>query len=92
MVKALLKIDDFAKVMEQASKIAAAISKSSAKWAKRFYDIVCDLYKKDVSLRLLNIGATRWNSAQAMFASQLRVRTACRMFCVRYSSDSEFPK
>ena len=95
MVKALLKEEKFATVTDKASKIASALQKSSAKWAKRFYDIVDDIYERDTTLRLMTLGTTRWNSAQGMFASQLRVRTACKLFCLRFAGgtgDDKYPK
>ena len=92
MVKALLKTKQFADVTEKASKISTTLSQSSAKWGKRFYDIVNDTYDTGTVMRLLTVGATRWNSAQAMFGSQLRVRTACKVFCLMYSDDDDYPK
>ena len=92
MVKALLKIETFAKITDQVSKISKSISKSSAKWAKRFYDIVDDTYERDNAMRLLTLAATRWNSAQAMFASQLRVSTACKVFCVCWAGEDGWAK
>lgn len=91
MVKALLNVKTFASVTNKASKIATKISTSSSKWAVKFYNTVDDVYDKKLTLKILTIGATRWNSAQAMFASQLRVKTACRVFHTLHNDEDDFP-
>lgn len=91
MVKALLNVKFFSDVTSKASKIAVKINTSSNKWAVKLYNTIDDVYEKTSTLKILNIGATRWNSAQAMFASQLRVKTACRVFYTVYNEEKEFP-
>jgi hypothetical protein len=34
---------------------------------------------------------TRWNSVQGMLASLLRVKSACKMFTLHWSSHANFP-
>ena len=91
-VKALLKIDSFEKITDKVSKISKSISKSNSKWAKPFYDIVDETYQRNSAMCLLTLAATCWNSAQAMFASQLRMSTACKVFSVCWAGDGGWPK
>ena len=91
MVNALLSLPEFKSCTDKACKMSNRLSASSAKWAVRFYDVVDDVYQKKTTLRVLSLGATRWNSAQAMFASHLRVKTAWRVFHAKWSSSPDWP-
>ncbi|ETK74274.1 hypothetical protein F441_19287 [Phytophthora nicotianae CJ01A1] len=42
-------------------------------------------------LAFLTLCYTRWNSMQACFASQLRVKTGLKQFATRYQYDTEVP-
>ena len=92
MVNALLSLPEFAGVTDQACKIATTLNTSSSKWAVRFYDVVDQIYVKNTTLRILTMGQTRWNSAQAMFGSQLRVMTAFKVFHAQWSASDDWPK
>ena len=56
------------------------------------YDKIEHYYGKGIAVTIFTIGKTRWNSTQACFASQLRIRHACRQFCANYSPRSNFQK
>ena len=78
--------------MEQASGAAKAVNASSSKWLKILYDITKHYYGKGLAVTIFKIGETWWNSNQACFASQLRIRHACRQFFSDYSPQSNFLK
>ncbi len=44
-----------------------------------------------ISLALVQMADMRWNSVQGMLVSLLRVRSACKMFILRWSSHADFP-
>ena len=92
MVKALLNKPLFCETLEQASGAAKAVNASSSKWLKIRYDILEHYYGKGIAVTIFTIDETRWNSTQACFSYQLRIRHACRQFCADYSPRSKFPK
>ena len=54
--------------------------------------VLKQIYGPEGALNLLTVGETRWNTAQATLASQLRVRKGLEEF-VRYNSNKpDFPK
>ena len=86
MVRCLLERSEFKEVLTMASKAAVAVTKSSSKWYKRLRLKAKELYGHNVPVAIHNIGATRWNSTQACFASQLRIRSACEILVTTYKN------
>mmetsp|Transcript_23254 Transcript_23254/g.35204 ORF Transcript_23254/g.35204 Transcript_23254/m.35204 type:complete len:509 (+) Transcript_23254:767-2293(+) len=85
MVCALLKCQLFQRVSKEAVAAAKAITASSSKWLPKLVDTVVSCYG-NVASKVLVPAETRWNSMQGCFGSQLRIRSACRMFAVKYST------
>jgi hypothetical protein len=78
MVGHLMSKSTFAGVCNGAVKAANAIRGSSSKWYERLRTIVDRLYGKGIVCTIHSLGETRWNTLQASFASQLRIRKACQ--------------
>jgi hypothetical protein len=94
MVKHVLESSiTFKGVCKEASAAAVKITASSSKWYKILRDdFVEPHYGKKAANAVCTIGDTRWNSTQACFASQLRIRSACRAFVTRHKNVTCFPK
>jgi hypothetical protein len=75
----------------QAHAIVSTLNKSIAKWLPRLRDVMKATYGYTVTLAFVQMADTRWNSVQGMLASLLRVRSACKMFVLRWSSHADFP-
>jgi hypothetical protein len=75
--------------VSQAHAIVSTLNKSTAKWLLRLCDVMKATY--GYTLALFQMADTRWNSVQGMLASLLRVRSACKMFVLRWSSHTDFP-
>jgi hypothetical protein len=91
MVRYLLRLAQFRTIMDQATGSVNAINASSSKWLSKFRDKAETLYGKRAAKALLTMGETRWNSAQACFASLLRVRSACKAFAAEKQVAPDFP-
>jgi hypothetical protein len=77
--------------VSQAHAIVSTLNKSTAKWLPRLRDVMKATYGNTVTLALVQMADTRWNSVQGMLASLLRVRSTCKMFVLRWSSHANFP-
>lgn len=88
MVGHLMSQSVFAAVCNAAVKIATIIRALSLKWYTWLINKVERAYGKGVICTLYTLGATQWNTLQAVFASQLRIRTACEAL-VNYYKRSE---
>jgi hypothetical protein len=77
--------------VSQAHAIVSTLNKSTAKWLLRLRDVMKATYGNTVTLALVQMADTRWNSVQGMLASLLRVRSTCKMFVLRWSSHANFP-
>jgi hypothetical protein len=77
--------------VSQAHTIVSTLNKSTAKWLPRLRDVMKATYENTVTLALVQMADTRWNSVQGMLALLLRVRSACKMFVLRWSSHVDFP-
>jgi hypothetical protein len=77
--------------VSQAHAIVLTLNKSTMKWLPRLRDVMKATYGYTVTLALVQMADTRWNSIQGMLASLLRVRSACKMFVLRWSSHADFP-
>jgi hypothetical protein len=91
MVGALLKTDPFVDNGDKAIKAAKALNKSSSKWLPILRNIVVELYGRGIDIRIQTVGDTRWNSVQGCFASQLRIRSACKQLALRHKEHQKFP-
>jgi hypothetical protein len=69
--------------------IVSTLNKSTAKWLPRLHNVMKATY--GYTLALVQMADTQWNSVQGMLASLLQVRTACKMFVLRWSSHADFP-
>ena len=63
--------------------------KSSAKWLPRLRDVMMEMY--GLTLGIIQMAATRWNSVQGMLASLLRMKMAFRMFYLKWNLADDFP-
>jgi len=77
--------------ISEAHAIVSTLNKSTAKWLPRLRDIMKATYGNTVTLALVQMADTRWNSVQGMLTSLLRVRSAYKMFGLRWSSHADFP-
>ena len=75
-----------------ASASANAINASSSKWLPKLKDKAEQMYGKGKPFVINSIGDTRWNSAQACFASLLRIKSACSSFANEKQEAPSFPK
>ena len=87
MVKALLKSSSFKEVSEQAIAAAKAINASSSKFSPKLKTMCADMYGNKSPTTILTVGETRWNSTQGCFASQLRIKAACKTFAVKHENE-----
>eukprot|EP00842_Homolaphlyctis_polyrhiza_P002059 jgi/Hompol1/2854/HPOL_006195-RA len=90
LVKDVLNCEDFTDCLKKAHNVVTVFNKSTAKWLPRLREVCMHLYGH--SLALIQMAPTRWNSAQGMFASILRIQSALRFFYTRYHQDSDYPK
>jgi hypothetical protein len=79
MVGHLMRLPTFKEVCNAAAKAAIAIRSSHSKWYAKLRQICIRLYGHKAASTLFSLAETRWNSLQAMFASQLRIRQACKL-------------
>ena len=91
MVGALLKTDPFKDSGDLAIKAAKGVNKSSSKWLPLLRNIVQELYGRGIDIHVYTVGDTRWNSVQACFSSQLRIKSACRQLAIRHKEHPKFP-
>jgi len=86
IVKHILEVPVFCDVAKQANGVAKAFNTSSSKWLPKMRDCLEQVYGKmhRVATTIHSICDTRWNSAQACFASLLRWRCGLRVFAVLY--------
>jgi hypothetical protein len=91
MVGHLMSQSSFAKASDGAVKAAAAIRQSSSKWYARLRNICDRRYGKAAAHTIFTLAETRWNSLQAVFASQLRIRGACDLLCHEHNDDPRWP-
>ncbi len=75
----------------QAHAIVSTLNKLTAKWLPRLRDVMKVTYGCTVTLALVQMAEMQWNSVQGMLVSLLRVRSACKMFVLRWSSHVAFP-
>ncbi len=74
--------------VSQVHAIISTLNKLTAKWLPHLHDVMKATYM--YTLALVQMADTRWNSVQGMLASLLRVRSACKMFILRWSSQADF--
>ena len=93
MVKHLLQHSEFADVASSAASVAKALNKSSSKWLPKLNDKINVTYGfvHTRATKVMTVCDTRWNSTQACFASQLRIRHAMRVYAIENSCDGSFP-
>ena len=91
MVRTLLESAGFAVVCKQAIMAANKITASSSKWLPQLKSVVEEYYGKKVSPKIYTVAETRWNTTQQCFASQLRMRDACKNFAQKFENVSKFP-
>jgi len=75
----------------QAHAIVSTLNKLTAKWLPRLRNVMKATYGCTVTLALVQMAEMQWNSVQGMLASLLRVRSACKMFVLCWSSHVDFP-
>jgi hypothetical protein len=75
--------------VSQAHTIVSTLNKSTAKGLPRLRNVMKAMY--GYTLVLVQMADTRWNLVQGMLMSLLRVRLACKMFVLRWSSHVDFP-
>jgi hypothetical protein len=75
--------------VSQAHAIVSTLNKSIAKWLPRLCNVMKATY--GYTLVFVQMVDTRWNSVQGMLVSLLRVRSAYKMFVLRWSSHADFP-
>jgi hypothetical protein len=73
----------------QAHAIVSTLNKSTVKWLLHLRDVMKVTY--GYTLALVQMADMQWNSVQGTLASLLRVRSACKMFVLRWSSHADFP-
>ncbi|KAI9915862.1 hypothetical protein PsorP6_006960 [Peronosclerospora sorghi] len=83
----LMKV--FGTVAEEASAMINVFSRSTSKWFPLLRASMAEMY--GIQLVTYRIAGTRWNSAQADFASLLRVRSAVKMLVLKHRSDPTLP-
>ena len=88
-MKQVLHLEIFNDILAKATACVFAFTASSSKWLVRAKNEMLALYGK--ALAILRIGETRWNSAQMMFASLLRVKTALKKFIITHQDDPDIP-
>ena len=91
MVHSLIKNAGFAAVCKQAIMATNKITASSSKWMPQLKNVVVDFYGKKVSSKIYTVAETRWNTTQQCFASQLRMRDACKNFVQKFENVPKFP-
>jgi hypothetical protein len=92
MVKHIVAIDKFSKIVDDAVAAASFLSRSTAKWRPQVMNVLEQVYGSRGVLSLASLTDTRWNSLQAVMATQLRVKTGLEDF-VRYKKNTTgFPK
>ncbi|KAE8977007.1 hypothetical protein PR003_g26517 [Phytophthora rubi] len=84
LMKSVLRINEFRSVSNKAQQIVKFLNASSAKWLPRAHEVMIQTYGRNWRFKALC--PTRWNSMQGCFASLLRVKTAMRIFAVKYSA------
>ena len=92
MVKYVLTLAGFIKIMKEATSAANAISASSNKWLVKLKQYCVQRYGDKAASTILQVGETRWNSLQMCFASMLRIRGAAQNFAFETMHFSGFPK
>ena len=90
MVKDLLGDAEFVTIIEQAQAAVNAVNASSSKWLLRVKTQQRQIY--GVTLKLMKLATTRWNSMQMCLASLLRVRKALQLFADLNQDEPDFPK
>jgi hypothetical protein len=73
----------------QVHTIVSTLNKSIAKSLPRLHNVMKATYK--YALAFVQMADMRWNSVQRMLVSLLQVRSACKMFVLRWSSHADFP-
>jgi hypothetical protein len=73
----------------QAHTIVSTLNKSTAKWLLHLRDVMKVTY--GYTLVFVQMADTRWNLVQGMLALLLQMRSACKMFILRWSSHADFP-
>lgn len=91
MVGKLMTRSSFASVSDQAVKAAIAVRSSSSKWYARLRNIAERKYGKRPGNTIFTLAETRWNSLQAVFAAQLRIRGACQLLYFEFNADPKWP-
>lgn len=89
IVKDVLKNNEFQNIAVAAAKVINVFNASTSKWLPRLKARCIYVYGKSWSL--LRLMEVRWNSAQAAFASLLRIRTAVKSFVIMNQYRSDFP-
>lgn len=92
MVGHLMKKSSFAEVCNSAVKCASDLTKSKSKWYAKLRNTCERIYGKSATSTITTLGDTRWNSLQACFATQLRIKKACSVFVLEHSDDPKFPQ
>lgn len=90
MVGHLMSRTSFATVSESAVKAATIVRQSSSKWYARLRTIAGRKYGKQAANTIFTLAETRWNSLQAVFASQLRIRGACELLFHEHKDDPQW--
>lgn len=91
MVGHLMSRSSFVAASDAAVKAATDVRKSSSKWYARLRNISERRYGKSAANTIFTLAETRWNSLQAVFASQLRIRGACELLYHEHNDDPKWP-
>ena len=75
----------FSEVVTQAVDVVSFLSKSSSKYLVRAQSAMKRIY--GMTLQLMKVCETRWNSLQMLLASLLRVRSALKSFAIEEGDD-----
>ena len=87
IVKDVLK-KGYGKTVQEAAAIVSKMNQSPSKWLIRANGEMKKMYGKTTAL--LSLIEVRWNSAQQLLASLLRVKSALISFHTRYCDDEKF--
>lgn len=91
MVGHLMSRTSFVTASDAAVKAATVVRASSSKWYARLRNISGSRYGKTAANTIFTLAETRWNSLQAVFASQLRIRRACELLYHENKDDPKWP-
>jgi len=75
--------------VSRAHAIVSTLNKLTMKWLPHLRDVMKATY--EYTLALVQMVDTRWNLVQGMLVSLLWVRSAYKMFVLRWSSHTDFP-